>query len=98
MKSLNRILRAVSRASGIPIEEITSDSRKSHLVAARTVYYQIARTQQTTCSLERIALGAGKKDHTTVIHGLKKHDAFYGLYDDYTDLYDKSEEAWKRTR
>ena len=70
--SIRAIIQSVARASGIPVERLTSRRRVSEIVMARHLAMHIAREQGY--SYPRI----GRYfvcDHTTVMSGVKRIDA-----------------------
>ena len=56
---------------GVNPEDITSKRRNSEFVQPRQVVMYLCRNLTAT-SLQSIAKILGKKDHTTVIHGINK--------------------------
>lgn len=75
------IIEVVSEHFGVNPEDITSKKRNSEFVQPRQVVMYFCRTLTAT-PLQSIARILGKKDHTTIIHGIKK----------VTDEMDKNEE------
>jgi len=65
------ILSEVCDAYNISIEEVTSKKRNAELVEPRQVVMYLCR-HLTECSLADIGKILGKKDHTTIIHGVNK--------------------------
>ena len=65
------IIEVVAEHFGVNPEDITSKKRNSEFVQPRQVVMYLCRTLTAT-SLQSIAKILGKKDHTTVIHGIKK--------------------------
>ena len=65
------IIEVVSEHFGVNPEDITSKKRNSEFVQPRQVVMYLCRTLTAT-SLQSIAKILGKKDHTTVIHGINK--------------------------
>ena len=65
------ILEAVAEHFGVMPEDITSKKRNSEFVMPRQVFMYLCR-QLTETSYVNIAKMLGKKDHTTIIHGVKK--------------------------
>src|SRR5690606_38723466 len=68
---VNEIIRAVSKASGIPVRDITGPLRAKELVYARQAVMWIAR-QQGCWSYPQIGRLLGNRDHTTVMHGVNR--------------------------
>ncbi|MCR4330173.1 MAG: chromosomal replication initiator protein DnaA [Candidatus Roizmanbacteria bacterium] len=65
------ILREVGKELGISLKEIRSETRKKDIVFARHVCMYFLKTQ-TPLTYEEIAHLLGRKDHTTVLHGVQK--------------------------
>ena len=65
------IIEVVAEHFGVDPEDITSKKRNSEFVQPRQVVMYLCRTLTAT-PLQSIAKILGKKDHTTVIHGIKK--------------------------
>ena len=65
------IINVVAEHFNISPTDITSKKRKSEFVLPRQIVMYLCRTMTET-SLAGIAKILGKKDHTTVIHGIKK--------------------------
>ncbi len=65
------IINVVSEHFGVNPEDITSKKRNSEFVLPRQVVMYLCK-DLTEVSLSQIAKLLGKKDHTTVIHGIKK--------------------------
>lgn len=69
--SAKAILLEVSRWSGISVLDLTSDRRAKPIVNARHCYFWRARNE-TARSLPYIGKLAGGRDHTTVLHGIRR--------------------------
>lgn len=65
------IINVVSEHFGVNSDDITSKKRNSEFVQPRQVVMYLCR-EMTDTSLTSIARLLGKKDHTTVIHGINK--------------------------
>ncbi|MCH5270624.1 MAG: chromosomal replication initiator protein DnaA [Lachnospiraceae bacterium] len=65
------IINVVSEHFGVNSDDITSKKRNSEFVQPRQVVMYLCR-EMTDTSLTNIARLLGKKDHTTVIHGINK--------------------------
>ncbi len=65
------IINVVSEHFGVNPEDITSKKRNSEFVLPRQVVMYLSRTLTAT-SLQNIGKLLGKKDHTTIIHGVEK--------------------------
>jgi hypothetical protein len=69
---VRRILHEVSVKHGVTIVDICSKRRPLHLVTARhEACYRLRH--ETTWSYPRIGTILGGRDHTTIIHGVRKH-------------------------
>jgi chromosomal replication initiator protein len=62
----------VCRKHGITAAQLRSDCRDMELVHARQEAMYRLRTEKNL-SLSAIGRELGKRDHTTVIHGIKQH-------------------------
>lgn len=71
VKSIPGIIDVISAEFGFSPEDICGKRRTSDLALARQVGMYICR-EHTESSLQQIAGGFGKKDHTTVLHAIKK--------------------------
>ena len=67
----NLIIEVVAEHFGISAEDITSKKRNSEFVQPRQVVMYLCR-QLTATSYVAIGKMLGKKDHTTIIHGVNK--------------------------
>ena len=67
----NLIISIVSEHYGLKPDDITSKKRNSEFVVPRQVAMYLCRTMTST-SLQGIGKILGKKDHTTIIHGVDK--------------------------
>lgn len=77
------VMRAVAVAAGLSVSEMRSHLRTAPLVAARFVYYVIAR-RYCGASLPQIGRAVGGRDHSTVLHGLRMGaERFRELYPIY---------------
>jgi chromosomal replication initiation ATPase DnaA len=69
--SLHGVRGAVLEYFGMPLEAFLSEGRGSRFVQARQVFFYISR-KHVRHSFPHIAQVAGRKDHSTVIHGYRK--------------------------
>ncbi len=70
--TMRAILQEVAAETGYSIEQLKSQSRKHSLAIAR--HYAMWRMrQETRQSLPQIGAFLGGRDHTTVLHGVRKH-------------------------
>ena len=65
------IISIISKETGIKQKQLKGENRKQQVVLARHLTMYFLKTQ-TTLSYEEIAHLLGKKDHTTVMHGVQK--------------------------
>lgn len=73
-----RILREVATKWGVSVTDIVSDRRSKIVVSARhEACYRLRH--ETTWSLPRIGGFLGGRDHTTALHGVRKHAERMGL-------------------
>lgn len=68
---INDIQKEVARHYGITISDLSSKSRKQHTVLARQMAIFIAH-ELTNLSLANIGKHFGNRDHSTVLHAIKK--------------------------
>lgn len=71
---IKEIIKEVSELTGVSVAEIKSNRRSKHIVRARFLIWWRAR-QETFYSLPEIGRRTGGKDHTTVLHGVRKFEA-----------------------
>lgn len=71
---LKAILKECAEKHGVSINEMISSRRFKNIVAARMEFYYRAKTE-TSASLPEIGRSCGGKDHTTVLHGVRKYKA-----------------------
>ena len=69
--SPKEIIRVVSQELDIPLKEIKGESRKKNIATARHICMYFLKNY-TQLTYEDIAALLGKKDHTTVMHGVQK--------------------------
>ncbi|QDT08072.1 helix-turn-helix domain-containing protein [Planctomycetes bacterium K23_9] len=81
--SLGKICRVVARRSGLKTADLRSSSRKQSVVRARSLAMLIAR-RQTGNSLDQIGKYFGGRDHSTVLHAIRKSES---MLDSDTDLH-----------
>ena len=68
------IINVVAEHFGVTADDITSKKRNSEFVLPRQVVMYLCR-ELTEASLTQVAKILGKKDHTTIIHGIDKISA-----------------------
>ena len=74
--SLKAILFAVAAAFRVPVIDIVSHRRARRICEARHAAFRIAR-DLTLLSLPQIGKRIGGRDHTTVLHGIRKTQALF---------------------
>jgi chromosomal replication initiator protein len=70
----HRISRSIAKSYGIGFNELVSPRRDKYLVRARQEAMWLMK-KYTQLSLPHIGRILGDRDHTTVIHGIKAHQA-----------------------
>jgi hypothetical protein len=80
-----KVLMEVSVKLDISIEELTSKTRKREVVDARFVYFRRAK-EVTKASLAAIGRPV-KKDHASVLHGIKEAKRTSNVIDLYNECY-----------
>jgi chromosomal replication initiation ATPase DnaA len=86
MLSKEEILKIIAEESGITVENIFSDKKKTEMVFARHIYAKIQKLNGR--NLVQIAKELNK-DHTTIIHSLRAFDDRYNVYDEYRESANK---------
>lgn len=71
MSRLTIIARAVAAETGISVGDMLSKRGKFHIVRARHMAWLLGQ-EITPASMRQIGMAFGGKDHTTVIHGIKR--------------------------
>ena len=87
--SLAAIVTAVARYFKLKVADLRSSSRKQNLVRARSLAMFIAR-QLTSKSMQQIGEYFGGRDHTTVLHAIRKTEL---LLDSDSELQRAAEEV-----
>lgn len=72
--TIDKIIEVVANKYNVLYDDIVSKSRNAEYVLPRQVVMYISR-RLLDASLENIAKALGKKDHTTIMHGVKKIDS-----------------------
>lgn len=76
--AIAEIIAAVAKETGMTVAMLVGDRRSRPIVAARHMaYWRVAR--ETGASLAAIGRAFGDRDHTTIIHGIRKHEQRCGL-------------------
>lgn len=68
---INDIQKESARHYGVTVSDLSSKSRKQHIVLARQMTIFIAH-EMTSLSLSKIGKHFGNRDHSTVFHAIKK--------------------------
>ncbi len=77
--SIAEIIADVAKETGLTVPMLVGDRRSRPIVAARHLaYWRAAR--ETGASLAAIGRAFGDRDHTTIIHGIRKHEQRHGLH------------------
>lgn len=71
---INRIVRVVARLLGQKSKDLRSSSRKQSVVRARSLAMLLAR-RMTSKSLDQIGKFFGGRDHSTVLHAIRKTES-----------------------
>lgn len=71
MTEMQRIIYAASKVSGVSVNDIKSPRRAKHVCNVRHAIMFLAK-ERTRLSLPTIGRMLGGKDHSTVLHGVKK--------------------------
>lgn len=72
-QKINEIIRIVANAFSISELELLSQRRTKNVITARQVLYWLCR-EVTPYSLPEIGRCFGGRDHTTILHGIRKID------------------------
>jgi len=73
--TVQHIIKAVSANTGISVDDITSNSRKGHIVRAKQMVMWISR-YYTSATYHTIAKALHMKTHANVIIGVRAMDDF----------------------
>jgi hypothetical protein len=69
----NVIIQSIAMKHGVTVKDIKSQSRKhEHVVARQEAAYELRK--QRNFSLTKIGQMLGNRDHTTILHALRKHE------------------------
>ncbi len=91
--SLEQLLSAAMAVSGLRKSELQSDRKTFGLVHARHIYAWLA-FRFTYRSYNQICFRVGWKDHTTVIHSIKRIDGIVEKFKDQMPAEDATPEEW----
>ena len=78
------VIEAVSSVYHCTIEEINSPSRKSMLVAPRQIIMYLLH-RKVEMSYPDVGRKLGNRDHTTIIHGVRRVERRIAVDSDYRD-------------
>lgn len=78
----------VCRHYGISHEMVMAKTNKKEIAEARQVIYWILKYTHPTITLSKMG-NHYKKDHCTILHGIRKMDTFFVYYKDMQDLLKK---------
>lgn len=78
--TLHELLKVVSEEMGIGVIDIMSPRRSAPVVRARHIYYYVAKLC-TSKSLVQIGKHCADRDHTTVLHGIRKVERLRPSFD-----------------
>ena len=79
--TLTEIMQIVCAVANVPFNEFKGTQRLQRVVRARHIFFYLAR-QLTSFSLDRIGHKCGNRDHSTVLHGIRKVEASLDKYAD----------------
>ena len=89
MIRISEITAVVSEESGLSVSEIMGRNKEHHTCVARFTVWSLAK-RYTNLSLTTIA-GHFKRDHTTVMHGLKRLPVIWTSDPHAKDIFTKSD-------
>ncbi len=87
-----RIIDATAEMFGFPVEQLIGGSRRRPLVDARQIAMYVTRNM-TELSFPDIGKAFGNRDHTTVMHAVRKIEAHMG---ERRQIFDKVQELQHR--
>ncbi len=93
--TVKEIMDVTAETFGISVEELVGPSRRRPLVAARQICMYVVREMLPDTSFPAIAREFGDRDHTTVMHAVKK---IKGLMDKRLPVYEQTTELMRRIR
>ncbi len=93
--TVREIMDVTAETFGITVEELVGPSRRRPLVAARQICMYVVREMLPDTSFPAIAREFGDRDHTTVMHAVKK---IKGLMDKRLPVYEQTTELMRRIR
>jgi chromosomal replication initiator protein len=93
--TVKEIMDVTAETFGVTVEELIGPSRRRPLVAARQICMYVVREMLPDTSFPTIAREFGDRDHTTVMHAVKK---IRGLMDKRLPVYEQTTELMRRIR
>jgi chromosomal replication initiator protein len=93
--TMREIMNVTAETFGVTIEDLIGPSRRRPLVAARQICMYVIREMIPETSYPTIAREFGDRDHTTVMHAVKK---IKGLMDKRLPIYEQTTELMHRIR
>jgi chromosomal replication initiator protein len=93
--TVKEIMNVTAETFGVTVEELIGPSRRRPLVAARQICMYVVREMLPDTSFPAIAREFGDRDHTTVMHAVKK---IRGLMDKRLPVYEQTTELMRRIR
>ena len=90
--TVRTILDAASELFTIPVEQIIGGSRRRNLVDARQIAMYVTRNK-TDLSYPEIGRAFGDRDHTTVIHAVRKIESHMT---ERREIFDRVQELQER--
>jgi chromosomal replication initiator protein len=93
--SVKEIMDVTSETFSVSVEDLVGPSRRRPLVAARQICMYVIRETMPEMSFPAIAREFGDRDHTTVMHAVKK---IRGLMDKRLAVYEQTTELMHRIR
>ena len=93
--TVDEIINVTSETFGVTVEELIGPSRRRPLVNARQICMYVIRELKPETSFPTIARSFGNRDHTTVMHAVKK---VRGLMDKRLAVYEQTTELMRRIR
>jgi chromosomal replication initiator protein len=93
--TVDEIISVTSETFGVTVEELVGPSRRRPLVNARQICMYVIRELKPETSYPTIARSFGNRDHTTVMHAVKK---VRGLMDKRLAVYEQTTELMRRIR
>jgi chromosomal replication initiator protein len=93
--TVKEIMDVTAETFGVTVEELVGPSRRRPLVAARQICMYVVREMLPDTSFPAIAREFGDRDHTTVMHAVKK---IRGLMDKRLPVYEQTTELMRRIR